>query len=433
MTERPTRRQWLLTVGLAGVAGVAGCSTESPAAESTAPPETGTQTAGSVSSQRRTVDGLSLRLTRPTLLTAYRAGGHTHTASDGAAFLAVRLRAETTADSSVAHPRASDVVATTGGEQRESRLEHGEFSGTVSGAAYSETDQARSGAVSEGWLVFEVDRSTESARVSWNDSATDRSTAWTVSVSPGALPALAVTDFSGPAAAERYDAVPLALSVENTGGQSGTFTAEITAGALEDAVPVQFTVPAGESVDRSVDIDYPAGAGLGTQFTLTDASSGAALASTTVDYEVPTRAFGDSYETPRGGSVTLSRLQFADEITYESEYSTPATAGSNQKFALVYVTATASAEQNTAIPVDDALELTAGTGGYEVRILSDYDELTSPVTGSGYGQFFDEVGPGEAVGGWVAFEIPAGLRAGDIAVRWEYSDYVHQDFSVRWQ
>ncbi|QIO23076.1 hypothetical protein [Haloarcula sp. JP-L23] len=428
------RREILLSVG--ATASVAGCSTgalsdQNSSGSGTTPVSKASKGSQPVGSSSK-LDGLKVTVTDARLASRFVTEPRTYRSVDGTAYLLAHFRAETVGGEATSHPTATDIVAIVGDQQRQPMVLGSDITEPVSGKSYSGTSDARPGVVSEGWLAYEVSRDTSSAVVSWSSPNTAASSSWSAKLSPEDLPNVSIAGFNGPSKPEKYRTISLSVQAENTGGQTGQVNARIVSDILRTDIPVNFEVPAGETVAENIDVEYPSDSPDSANFRLVRAGTENQLAKTTVNYLIPVRSFGKSIKTPEGASVTISPPRFSDRLEYEGRYRDADRAGSNQQFALVRIDAEASTESSAAVPIADALRAEVNSSSYSAFDTPFDASIQYPVSGGTYDRGFASIEAGQSDSGWIVFQVPDSASASSLSVVWDHNPMASQPLTVRW-
>ncbi|WP_436924207.1 hypothetical protein [Halosimplex amylolyticum] len=161
--------------------------------------------------------------------------------------------------------------------------------------------------------------SSETDPASGTQSGDDPTPTDTPTATETAAPAsVAVTDVSVPSTIEIGTAGTLSVTLENSGGQSGSFTSAVEAkvGTSEWAATeasVEATVPAGETVTETVDLP-PSDYVEPSSYRLADADPVARTRF--VARELP---LGERYLLPNGVALSFHDVEFGETYTYEGE------------------------------------------------------------------------------------------------------------------
>jgi len=215
---------------------------------------------------------------------------------------------------------------------------------------------------------------------------------------------VAVTDLSMSSAIEIGDEGTLSVTLENTGGREGPFTASVEArvGTGDWAgteASVETTVPAGKTVTETVSLP-PNGYVEPASYRLTGAD---AVARTRfVPAEVPV---GEAHELPNGVVLSVSDVVIGEGYTYEgSDGATTAEPPGGDKWAVGTVRAENTGEEPARAPLVSDFAFYRGGEEYSYRHLGDNRDRYRG----------GELAPGEVSEGDLPTNVPVGVVRGDL-------------------
>lgn len=343
----------------------------------------------------------------------------------------VEFTARNDADEPINFPRRDEIAMVVDGQQYPAhRSFRGGLTSPITGEWYETIEQARSGVETSGWLLFEVPGNTDMGRLSWSRrllvGEDEYMTAeWDLPFEPDELPNFDVTRFDLPETAVPYSTIEAKIEVQNSGGDSGTFEAEVTGEEIDEPIEISESIPPRETQTTSVFIPYPDSL-VDTPFETTYELG---PVTRVVRYESPILNEGEWFEHPEGYNMQVSSVQFADQIEYRNVVDEVTALDSGQ--GLQYLIFQLTTENRTSddgrrvrprqFTVVDDRDLNPET------VLGIGDEMVSPVSGS---QYRPEVHmPNESLNGWIVFEVSESL-SNDAAIQFGELDY--EDLKPAW-
>jgi len=248
----------------------------------------------------------------------------------------------------------------------------------------------------------------------------------TASPTPTATPtpdpaALAVTEVSTPSTIEIGTTFTVSVTVENSGGQSGTFSAPVEARlgtgdwTTTDAT-AETAVPAGETATAEVELGpyhyvQPA------SFRVPDAE--AVARPRFVPRQLP---LGGSHLLPNGVEIAVESFEFADLYTYEGDGGTKQLEPTDsEKWAIATVRAENTGDEPADAPLVSDIAIFRGEEEYAYQAISD--------NRSRYGG--GELEPGGVSSGDLPSDVPAAAAREDLHVEYKEA-YDGGQVSVFW-
>ncbi|ELZ19999.1 hypothetical protein C475_21914 [Halosimplex carlsbadense 2-9-1] len=227
---------------------------------------------------------------------------------------------------------------------------------------------------------------------------------------PTAPPAsVAVTDLSVPSTVEIGTEGTLSVTLENSGGRSGSFTAAVEARvgtgewASTDAT-VEASVPAGETVSETVALP-PSGYVEPASYRLTDADPVARTRF--VAREI---AVGETHELPNGVVLSVSDVVVGEGYTYEgSDGETSADPPGGDKWAVGTVRAENVGDEAARAPLVSDFAFYRADEEYSYRHLGDNRDRYRG----------GELAPGEVSEGDLPTNVPVDAERGDLRGRYD--------------
>ncbi|WP_433626875.1 hypothetical protein [Halomicrococcus sp. NG-SE-24] len=379
------RRTLLRSIGVAGVASLAGCSSSGRSTGETQPEPRTSGTDGTQSTTTETSTAPTptddagttitarndLRLTLSDfVVTDQIVYGDTRKQSgDGKQYFLTRLKVRNNGTESVDPPAQTDFIVEDGSGIRYGALELGGFSygsdersyeQPISGSAYQAPRSLKPGKITEGLVAFEAPADiSDPTLAAPNLEGEDVDTvAWELSTASSHVVSFD-TDVTAPDGnIVQHRQYTYEVTVTNAGGRAGKYESTFSfsgATVLSGSTTVSATLDGGESATQTVTVrvvdDGSFRADFGTE-TITEAT-----------IEPPTNAFGDTWTTPGGLEVTVQNVQFTDGIRYREDNEThTATPNGGRKFLVFEVISRyTGTDDSVGFPEDFTVELPSGT------------------------------------------------------------------------
>lgn len=245
-----------------------------------------------------------------------------------------------------------------------------------------------------------------------------QSTTATTPVETAEPAAFSVAGVSAPEAVEVGEPYTLEIEIRNTGGEDGRFVAPLYAGEAGSGTwleigTVEVDVPAGGTATWPGEVTYET---LGeVMFTLGDVEWSVRIVGAT-------RSFGESYTAPNDMRVTVSGVELAESYEWSSDGETfVETAPAGSRFAFVSLCAENVGDRTTSTPTPADVSVSVGTRQFDAQIALKAD-----------GEFDGaDIEPGATRRGWMLFEVPTDVTAGDLTVVWRESTAAGE-FAALW-
>lgn len=242
-----------------------------------------------------------------------------------------------------------------------------------------------------------------------------------------APPSFRVVDIQAPEEVEIGKAFSIEITVENTGGQAGSFSAPIylknteydwTEGPVWDFGTIQ----PGESVtERSaeVSLDYI------DRYTFRMGESSTTAVAQTVSAK---QRWGSVYTTPRGYKIRVDEPELQSSYEYEDYQGNTAESEPDSGFQWAFVNVWVKNEtgQTNFSPLATEFPILAGNSQYDgsTYLIDEPVEKGQPFEGG-------ELQPDVEREGWIAYQVPAELGVDDLVVGWSQT-YFDGEVIVHW-
>lgn len=217
----------------------------------------------------------------------------------------------------------------------------------------------------------------------------------------------------------------LTVTMENVGGQSGTFTTPLYYKTpdtdWQEAATWTFeNVPPGETVTKSrkITFDYLA--------EVTVRLSG--YEPRTIRVLPPKMGLGERYTTPGQFEMTVDAVELRNAIEFDTTFgeSEQRRAGAGKVWAIVDVRVKNESAKPAIPPGAETFKLLSGNRQYEPHSFVFEEPLADP------GPYrATELHPGIVREGWIIYQVPAGLRRTEVTVAWS-DDYRDGTVAVYW-
>ncbi|MEA1931177.1 MAG: hypothetical protein U9O06_06485, partial [Euryarchaeota archaeon] len=219
------RRNFVTGLCVGSIASVSGCMSGSG--------ESGGGGEGPSNVQSTSV-GVEVNVEEIEIGTAFESGGSTYEPEEDNMFVFARFRAENTADNAQPLPYINDIQLIAGSDQYDEYgidffSENNGIDDPVTGDRYQGEDDARSGVVSEGWLIFEIPRDTENIEISWAGGYEhdEFEASWEATLDSSQLPQIEGVEIEMADEVEVGDELEIQILAENSGGGEGTLSTEV--------------------------------------------------------------------------------------------------------------------------------------------------------------------------------------------------------------
>ena len=183
---------------------------------------------------------------------------------DDSLFLVIQVSSKNIGEGQVDLAYKNDFALLLGSEQRDLfefslGLPPSAMTAPISGDFYDGETDAFAGVSSSGWLVYSVPEEAEHAVIAWGMSSYEvsKQAYWRLNLDPGALPNVQLTSVDVPNVAIRHQPTQIILTIQNTGGSEGTYETTIGDDLYGSPINVSVTVPAGETVEETIELPYP--------------------------------------------------------------------------------------------------------------------------------------------------------------------------------
>lgn len=247
------RRSYLVAL----TAGLAGCTSgPSLGGSDDDTSENGTADTLTVGDETVTDDGIRIVLEEVSVTDHLETRRYSYEDVDSL-FVLIEVSAENVADGPQSLPKTDEIQLVADGQQFDTSVSGEVLSlpDSDEGEPYTGVDQARTGVESRGWLVFRVPRDVSAGTLSWHRGGIDdEEVTWEFDIDTSGFSHFELTGIDLPQTATVGQPIEIDLTIANNGGSEGTIDliALFEYPGAEDEREWTLTIPAGESVTRSV-------------------------------------------------------------------------------------------------------------------------------------------------------------------------------------
>jgi len=458
------RREYLVTIAMGGLAGLAGCpsgsqdgGTKQPDSDDTSEPgsrptSTPTVTASPTSTAQptetvrpgsldagntyETVENIALTVERVQARRSIANADRRVDAGTDRAFVVAHVTVANEGDGAATLPNYDTFALLSGSDQYEAvvpEVSTGDYGveqpieGVIEpGELYERVEDAHPGVDASGWILFEVPRSVAQVEIAWAEPSyleRTESVTWATSVDMETLPALAVSDVKiEPTPTRLATETTVTVTVENTGGSKGTFqtrwTVNLPTGA-ERADTLSVDVPGNKTETWSMTVKPAAVGNLDVSLPETGKN-----ASVTVK---PARlSWDETLQIPEGLLMTAGNIQVAERIetdqSQDNQFVDAKTPSEDQVFLLVDLSIENPVDEGLPTPRPDEAILTGnGSEWTATQPVQFGREIADPVSGTQY-RSHGTVAAGESASGWLIYEVPQDVETDELTLEVEWSE-----------
>lgn len=437
------RRRFLASASVGTIGVGAGClsGSEDPTSNDGSQPENGTDTDSKTESELSSIeaDGVELRLEETELAIEIESEeGEIYEPEEGHIWVLASVKTTNISDETRDLPYQAnfDLVAD-GSQYGVAELDSFSevvLSEPVSGEFYSSVSDAREDVSAEGWLIYEVPESVESATLSWAGGGQyqdgEGNAEWEISIDSDQLPDVGFSNLSLPDRVSVGDEIEVEVAFQNGGGSE-----------YELETPLEIEYPDGSTESETIELTVPANDEASETLSYSSTALGAFTAileefdtSESTDVTAASATFGEPIAVDGLPEITISEPTFDNSFEYEDYGGETGQESTDELYAFFECELTNSSADSLPTPSEDDMVLVVDEDEYQanassIAIPNGYLE---PVEGEVL-SIYSDLDAGETASGVLRYEVPAGTSEADIELIATWSlGFTDGDTAIHW-